>query len=110
MTTLAEGLQISKSNLLDFKQTADRVLDYLPAVITEEVKYSNYTLCSSTIAGAKKRIRPFNNSLFLRETKVFENEYDNFIEILHRLKKGVRQFEQSEYAIIDRVEIGRAHV
>lgn len=103
MRTLAEDLQISKQSLHDLKITADRVLNYLPAVITEEVEYSSYILCSSTIAGSKKRIRPFNYALFLRDKKVFENEYDNFIEILHRLKKGVRQFEQSEYAIIDRV-------
>ncbi len=103
MRTLAEDLKNPKSNLRDFKQTADRVLDYLPAVITDEIKYLDYNLCSSTIAGMNKRIRPFNNNLFLRDKNLFGNEYESFFAILQRLKNGERQFNDNECGIVDRV-------
>ncbi len=94
MQTLAEDLQISKSNLDEFRNTAIRVLEYIPAVIDEETDYQGYLICSSTTAGTRKRTRPFRKNLFVRSASVFDEEFKKFTEILEGLKKGNRGFKK----------------
>ncbi|HDL17641.1 MAG TPA: hypothetical protein ENH29_01145 [Bacteroidetes bacterium] len=67
--TLTQDLQSSKIRLEEFKNIADRILQYMPAVIDEKVVYHEYLICSSTTAGSTKRIRPFNKYLFMVYTR-----------------------------------------
>lgn len=76
--SLAEDVQITKTDLDEFRDITRRILEYLPNVINEEEDYRNYKLCSSNIAGTRKQIRPttkWNYGLVLDEDK----PEDNFI-------------------------------
>lgn len=103
MNTLTQELQSSKSNLIQFKETTLRVLNYLPDVLNEESEYSGYVICSSKIAQTKKSIRPFRKDLFIRESKTFEKKYASFDKILQRLIKGDRNFGVEDYQLVDSV-------
>jgi hypothetical protein len=103
MNTLTQELQSPKSNLIQFKETTLRVLNYLPDVLNEESEFSGYVICSSKIAGTKKSIRPFRKNLFIRDSKTFEKKYMSFNKILKRLIEGDRKFEEEDYIIVDSV-------
>lgn len=103
MNTLTQELQSPKNNLIQFKETTLRVLNYLPDVLNEESEFSGYVICSSKIAGTKKSIRPFRKNLFIRDSKTFEKKYMRFDKILKRLKEGDRKFEKEDYIIVDSV-------
>jgi hypothetical protein len=100
--SLAEDLQIPKTELNQFSDITRRILEYLPNVINEEVVYNNYNLCSSNIAGTRKQIRPFNHNLFLREPNNFSASYDNFLTIINELRNGNRNFEEESFEIVDK--------
>lgn len=102
MPSLPEDLQVAKSQLSEFKDIAVRVLDYMQAVIDEETKYHGYLICSSTTAGTRKRIRPFRESLFLRNPTTFSQEFDMFANIMNDLCEGVRDFGEDKLNIVDR--------
>lgn len=101
--TLAEDLQISKSNLSEFRDTALRVLEYIPAVIDEEVEYHDYLICSSTTAGTRRTIRPFRKELLIRSAEDFTHQFEEFNGILERLKEGDREFRKVQFEITDRI-------
>lgn len=103
MNTLTQELQSSKSNLIQFKETTQRVLNYLPDVLNEESEFSGYVICSSKIAETKKSIRPFRKDLFIRNSKTFEKKYASFDKILQRLVKGDRIFREEDYQLVDSV-------
>jgi len=103
MNTLTQELQSSKSNLIQFKETTQRVLNYLPDVLNEESEFSRYVICSSKIAQTKKSIRPFRKDLFIRDSKTFEKKYASFDKILQRLVKGDRIFREEDYQLVDSV-------
>ena len=100
--SLAEDLQIPKTELNQFSDITRRILEYLPNVINEEEEYNNYKLCSSNIAGTRKQIRPFNHNLFLREANNFSANYDNFLTIINELRNGNRNFEEESFEIVDK--------
>ena len=100
--SLAEDLQIPKTDLNQFAEITRKILDYIPNVINEEIVYNNYILCSSNIAGTLKHIRPFNSALFLRDASNFSESFDNFLSILHELRNGNRYFDSSSYDIVDK--------
>ncbi len=101
--TLVEDLQRPKPNLEEFKTVTVRVLNYITDVINEEVEYQNYLICASTIAGNRKRIRPFNKRLFIRSVEEFSNEFSDFEDVMTKLQNGIRTFEDDEFYKIDRV-------
>ena len=103
MNTLTQELQSSKSNLIQFKETTQRVLNYLPDVLNEESEFRGYVICSSKIAQTKKSIRPFRKDLFIRDSKTFEKKYASFDKILQRLVKGDRIFREEDYQLVDSV-------
>lgn len=100
--SLAEDLQIQKNDLTEFKDITRRILDYLPNVINEEKGYRNYILCTSNIAGFRKQVRPFNNDLFLRDSKDFTYNYELLSIILENLRNGNRTFIDEDYQIVDK--------
>lgn len=101
--SLAEDLQCSKENLEEFKNVALRVLQYIPAVIDEEFEYLDYRICSSTIAGSTKRIRPFHKHLFLHEATLFKTTFEEFHQIVQDLREGKRHFPDTSYHTVDQV-------
>lgn len=103
MASLAEELQHTKSTLDDFRNIALRVLNYLPDVLNEEVEFNDYLVCSSTTAGTRKAIRPFNKELFLREMNIFDDYYGKFNNIIQRLLKKDMNFDTNDYKTIDKV-------
>ena len=58
---------------------------------------------SSTTAGTRKAIRPFNKNLFLRKPSLFENSYEKFSNVLNRLIDSDRNFDESDFKIVDQV-------
>ncbi len=100
--TLAEDLQKQKISLQEFESVTRRILEYLPNVIDEEKEYRNYKLCASNIANTRKQIRPFNHELFLQNVDDFTESYNNFYEIVQRLKNNDRVFNDKEYQIVDK--------
>ncbi len=101
--SLTQDLQTPKSTLEEFKDVTDRVLLYIPAVIDEEVEYFEYFICSSTIAGSTKHIRPVNKKLFIREISLFEAEFAKFLDIIQHVRNGERNFQYPEWRTVDRV-------
>lgn len=103
MISLSEDLQKSKSNIAEFKEITQRVLNYIPDVLNEETKFGGYIICSSNIAGTKKSIRPFREDLFLRGSKIFEKDFKRFESIVKQLKNGGRVFNKDDYHLVDSV-------
>jgi hypothetical protein len=103
MISLSEDLQKSKSNIAEFKEITQRVLNYITDVLNEETKFGGYVICSSNIAGTKKSIRPFNDDLFLRSSKRFEKDFKRFESIVKQLKNGGRVFNTDDYHLVDSV-------
>lgn len=102
MLTLTEDLQIAKNDIKQFKDSALRVLNYLPNIIDEETEFNNYLICSSNIAGTKKTIRPFQKELFIRQPGDFETAFIDFMEILSQAKTN-KHFADKDYHIVDSV-------
>lgn len=103
MTSLAEDLQKKKNDIEDFKVITERILEYMPAVITDEDEYKGYRLCRSESAGSKKYIRPIRNELFLKSSALFLDHYEKYIAIINRLKNRKREINSGELHIIDSV-------
>ncbi len=55
------------------------------------------------LRGTRKQIRPFNNSLFIREANDFANIFNDFMDVLEKLKKDEKQFNPKDFVITDRV-------
>jgi hypothetical protein len=72
-------------------------------VLNEETEFHGYQICSSNIAGTRKSIRPFRNDLFIRNADLFNDRYDSFEKIITRLKNEERNFDNTNYVIVDSV-------
>ncbi len=103
MSSLSEDLQKPKQDIQQFKDIALRVLNYIPDVLNEESEYSGYQICSSSIAGTKKSIRPFKNDLFIRDVNRFNDSFENFERLINRLKNGEREFSHDAFQLVDSV-------
>lgn len=103
MSSLADDLQKTKTDILQFSDITSRVLNYIPDVLNEEIEFNGYQICSSNIAGTRKSIRPFRNDLFIRNVSIFNDRYDSFEGIINRLKNEEREFTQDEYHLVDSV-------
>lgn len=103
MIPLAENLQKPKNFIQEFNEITQRVLNYIPDVLNDETKFGGYIICSSSIAGTKKSIRPFRDDLFLRSSKTFEKDFKRFESIIKSIKCGNRNFNKDDYHIVDSV-------
>lgn len=88
MTSLKDELQKKLTTFDEFKSLTIKVLDYLPAVVSNANIHGDYTLTSSTIAGTTKWIRPYSTALYLNDRDLFLESFNNFKEILRWLKSG----------------------
>ncbi len=100
---LIDDLQKQKTLLSEFKELTNRIINYSSDVISNKISFNNFILCSSTIAGTEKKVRPINNDLYLFGEREFNKSYDQFIALLERLKNGERKFPKESYKIIDKV-------
>lgn len=103
MASLPEDLQQQKSDILQFKELALRVLRYIPDVLNEESEFNGYIICSSNIAGSRKSIRPFKENLFIRNVDTFEEKYNTFEQIIKRLNSGERTFNDDDHNTVNSV-------
>ena len=103
MPSLGEDLQIAKNSLEDFKQITERIINYIPEMITEHVEYGDYIICSSTTAGTRKVIRPYRKDLFIREPNHFIELNNDFTELVAQLKAGKRDFNTNHHQLLDRM-------
>ncbi len=103
MATLVEELQVKKESLEEFHSVAERILRYMYDMIDEEQRYNDYLICSSTTAGTRKVIRPFNTMLFLRDPEHFNQEFKNIKKLLNRAKLSERNFRENDIQIVNKV-------
>lgn len=100
---LNKSLQEKQETLESFYELTQKVLQYIPNVVSREKKKRGYVIYSSNQAGSQKHIRPIRESLYLNSPNTFQDRYNDFKIILRRLKTGGRQFSESELKIIDQV-------
>ena len=87
MPSLAQDIQTQKCVMEDFRSIAERVLNYMPEMITEEIEYGDYLICSSTTAGTRKTIRPYKKNLFINNPNQFNDLYNQYVHILDKIKR-----------------------
>jgi hypothetical protein len=103
MLPLDKDLKSPKENLDEFGNITTRVLNYLPNVLSNEERKGKYIIYTSEIAGTEKYVRPINKEIILFSEATFQEKYKQFKIILKNIKNGQRDFNQSEYKIIDQV-------
>ncbi len=87
----------------EFRSIAERVLNYMPEMIDEEIEYGNYIICSSTTAGIRKAIRPYKKNLFIKDSGQFSDLYNRFSKILDKLKRNDKNIEENRPNTLDKV-------
>ena len=103
MLPLDKDLQQKKSSISDFELIVNRVLLYLPNVLSGFEEKSGYLLFYSTNAGTKKFVRPINKSLFIMDPVQFSLKMGEFKNILVKIASGERVFSVTEKMLIDSV-------
>jgi len=64
---LIDDLTKPKNFFSDFSGITQRILRYIPDVVSQKEHVRGYTIWSSTIAGSTKFIRPIKDELFIYE-------------------------------------------
>lgn len=82
MHSLSLDLQKNKNSLDEFFDLTNRILQYLPAVLTEFKDKYNFRIFSSQSAGTLKYVRPINKDLFIFDSKKFESSFEKLINVL----------------------------
>ena len=97
---LVEDLQSSVPNLDAFHDLTIRILNYLPEVAQPLFKSRGYTVLASITGSSERIARPYNESLFVADPKLFDEHYVIFRDSLDLLsrQKPVNQVTAS-YAI-----------
>lgn len=86
MIPLDKDLQKVKRNITEFGEITERVLQYLPNVLSNSEEKNDYLIYSSEIAGTIKYIRPINKNLFLSNIDDFKSNFDKLQDIFIRIK------------------------
>ena len=103
MPSLAEELQLSKTTMEEFRSITEKILNWMPLIIDEQIEYNDYLICSSTTAGTRKTIRPFNKNLFVQSGEQFNDMYKLHVDTLEKAKNGQTKFEAELYLNLDKV-------
>ena len=98
---LDADLQEKKNSLSEFVALTKSILNYLPAVLTNQKDKGDYRIYLNEQAGVRKFIRPINLNLFVHDSNDFEEKYQAFSAILLRIKIGERNFSDEELLNID---------
>ncbi len=94
-------LQGKKFSLSQFAVLTKSILNYLPAVITDQKDKGDYRIYLSEQAGLKKFIRPINLKFFIHDSDDFALSYKLLLNLLLRIKNGHRHFTDDELLTID---------
>jgi hypothetical protein len=96
MISLEQDLQKTKQNIDQFGEITRRVLQYLPAIISDSIVKNDYIIHSSQIAGTIKYVRPINTKLFLSKSEDFEECFAELKQIFEKIKDNIEinQFEK----------------
>lgn len=96
MKSLDKDLQTPKTTLDEFGEVAERVLHYLPNVISNSEIKGDYTIYSSVLAGTTKYLRPINNNLFHQSPTDFSTCFQSLKDTLNKIRenKDVSQVEK----------------
>lgn len=100
MIPLDRDLQKTKNNLTEFGEISERVLQYMPNVISKNEIKNSYIIYSSEIAGTKKFLRPINTNLFIMNPVEFRNSFSNLQLIFAKIQSGIL-IKRDEKEIID---------
>jgi hypothetical protein len=103
MASLDKDLQQKKISLIEFSELADRILRYIPNVLSSFETKGNYRIYTSTIAGTTKFIRPLNEKMFIFNHQDFENKFKEFQKIILKIKQKKLIFSEREKEVIDQV-------
>jgi len=76
MIPLDKDLQKVKSTIVEFGEITERILQYLPNVLSSSEEKNDYLIYSSKIAGTTKYIRPINKNLFLNNLNDFKSNFN----------------------------------
>ena len=87
MLSLDKDLQSKKYSLEDFVELTERILQYLPNVISEYKDKDNYRIFSSKIAGTTKFVRPINTNIFIFKHIDFTKSFSELKTILLKIKQ-----------------------
>ncbi len=101
MIPLDKNLQEEKASLTEFGELTERVLQYIPNVLSSFHEKNNYIIYSSEIAGTTKYIRPINKNLFINNFRDFNTHFQMLQGIFLKLKNKVT-INNSEMEIIDK--------
>lgn len=102
MDALNIDLQRKKTSLAEFYELADRILNYLPNVLSNYELKGKYRIYNSHIAGVTKYVRPINQDLFIFFPQKFQTDFSEFLLILAKCgRKESVSIEEKE--IIDRI-------
>jgi hypothetical protein len=98
---LDADLQQKKGSLSEFVLLTKSILNYLPAVLTDQKDKGDYRIYLNEQAGVRKFIRPINLNFFIHNPYDFESKYQSFLSVLRRIKNGERKFSKDELLLID---------
>ena len=104
MSSLINDLQEKKNTFSEFENLTIRILEYLPNVLSEDVKEKNgYNIHFSQNAGTLKFIRPINQRLFIYSPEIFKVKLTVFKELVEKLKNKHDDWMDNEKELIDSI-------
>lgn len=104
MPSLINDLQEKKNTFAEFENLTVPILEYLPNVLSEDVKEKNgYNIHFSQNAGTLKFIRPINQRLFIYSPELFKIKLTDFKELVERLKNKHDDWMDMEKELIDSI-------
>lgn len=101
MNPLVDDLQRPKKSLAEFEEITQRVLSYLPNVVSGFEEKNGYRIYLSEIAGTKKYIRPINTDLFINDPLIFSSNFCQLRSVFERIKNNETEFSTEEKQNID---------
>lgn len=101
MIPLDKDLQKVKRNITEFGEITQRVLQYMPNVLSSSEEKNDYIIYSSEIAGTTKYIRPINKKLFLINSENFRLNFRKLQHIFHKIKTEA-EIDDTDKDIIDK--------
>jgi len=103
MTPLDKDLQSKKSSVKEFGLLANKILAYLPNILSGYEDKGHYRIYYSTIAGTKKFVRPINQTLFIMDSISFSEKLAELEGIIIRIRNKEKSYSEVETKTIDSV-------
>ena len=100
---LLDDLQSSINSLEEYKFITERILQYLPEVISSKCRDKGYIIIKSVAGSTEKYARPYNESLFIDNQESFSAQFDKFADILKRCKNNDYHFNDDDFITVDRI-------